>query len=315
MKISIEEREKVKDRYKDGDSIEDIAKDYDVTIQTVKNILKKFRFDLSSSSFKISDKDIKKIVKAYKKDDSAATLQKFAEEYDVTTVTIRNILKREKIYKSKNKKHIKLSKAQKNKVISQYKSGDSGRKISQEFGISYQTVYDLLKENEVDRRTVEDYKRKKKVSDANEASIIQLYKDGESSTSLSKKYEVSVGLVLNILKENDVTIRPVKIIKEKEYQKIIDLYVDDKLSTYKIAEKYGVHANTIYAILKKLEVKLRPKWYKKIMPDQYKKIMARHKKGDSLEEIAKDYDVTPNSIISIIEKVEEAKKIKTAKKK
>jgi transposase len=316
MKISVEERVKVKERYKSGDSIEDIAKDYDVTVQTIKNILKKFRFNLSSSSSKISDKDVKKIVKEYKKDDSASTLQKLAEEYEVTTVTIRNILKREKVYKAKNKKHIRLTDAQKKKVVERYKEGMSGRKISKEFGISYQTVYDLLKDEKVDRRKLDDYKRSKKISDDEEKNIVQAYKDGESSTSLAKKYSVSVGLILGLLKGNDVKIRPVKLIKEKEYDNIIDLYVNQKLSTYKIAEKYGVHANTIYAILKKLDVKLRPKWYKKIMPTEYHKILRRFKDGEAVEDIAKDYDVTPNSIKSILEKIEEeAKKIKTAKKK
>jgi transposase len=316
MKISVEERVKVKERYKSGDSIEDIAKHYDVTVQTIKNILKKFRFNLSSSSSKISDKDVKKIVKEYKKDDSASTLQKLAEEYEVTTVTIRNILKREKVYKAKNKKHIRLTDAQKKKVVERYKEGMSGRKISKEFGISYQTVYDLLKGEKVDRRKLDDYKRSKKISDDEEKNIVQAYKDGESSTSLAKKYSVSVGLILGLLKGNDVKIRPVKLIKEKEYDNIIDLYVNQKLSTYKIAEKYGVHANTIYAILKKLDVKLRPKWYKKIMPNEYHKILRRFKDGEAVEDIAKDYDVTPNSIKSILEKIEEeAKKIKTAKKK
>jgi transposase len=312
MKISVEERLKVRDRYKAGDSPEDIAKDYDVTVQTVKNILKKFRFNMSSKSSAISDKDIKKIVRAYKKDDSAKTLKKLAEEYDVTTVTIRNILKRAKIYKAKNKKHIKLSDAEKKKVIEAYKDGKSGRKISKEFNISYQTVYDILKDKDVDRRTIEDYKRDEKISESDKEDIVKRYTDGESSTAIAKRYSVSTGLVLSVLRDNKVKIRPVKIIPEKEYDRIIDLYINKKYSTYKIAKEYEVHANTIYAILKKLDVKLRPKWYKKIMPTEYPKIMKRHGKGDAVEDIAKDYDVTPNSIKSIIEKVEEAQ---TARKK
>jgi transposase len=307
MKISPQERLEVKRKYQEDDlSIKEIAEHYDVTPQTIKNILKSFRFNLKknpSNNTKITKEASTSIAKAYKKNKSAKTIKDLAEEFDVTTATIRNVLKKEKVYQSTNKPHVSLEDAQKDQVIKKYLEGVSGRKIAEEFNISYQHVYDILKNNDVKRRKLTDYERTQKIPPSEHKKIVERYKAGISSKILSQEYNVSVALIFKILGNFNIETRNVQIIGHEEYDTIVDMYVNQNMSTYKIGKEYNVHANTIYAILKKLKVKLRPKWYKKITPNKYPRIIERYKRGDAVDKIAKDYGVTPNSIKYIIEKL------------
>lgn len=306
MKISIDEKLKIKECYKAGQSIGDIAKTYNVTPQTIKNVLKAFHFSFKSkrgNNTKITQEQARSIAIAYKKDTSLVNLQKLATQYDVTIATIRNVLKRTKTYKTKSKPHVKLSDDKKLEIIQSYRDGKSGRDIAIEFGVSYQHVYDLLKRQKVDRRKLTEYDRAYRVPVSEHCNIIKKYNEGISGTLLAKEYDVSISLIFQILGKNAVDVRPIRIIPIKEYDSIIDMYINKKMSTYQIGKEYNVHANTIYAILKKLNIKLRPKWYKKIIPNKYPRIIQRYKKGDDVERIAKDYNVTPNSIKYIIEKL------------
>jgi len=307
MKISQEERLDVKSRYKEGQSIIEIASHYNVTPQTITNILKNFRFSFKnkkSNNVKITKDQSKEIVSSYKKDKSASNLQKLAKDYGVTTATIRNVLKRSKVYKSTNKPHVKLSEAKKLEMIQRYRDGKSGRDIAEEFGVSYQHVYDVLKRQSVDRRKITDYDRAYKVPVAEHCKIVKKYNEGVSGNVLAQEYDVSISLIFQILGKNDVEVRPVQLIQADEYDNIINMYTVKKMSTCRIGKEYNVHANTIYAILKKLKVKMRPKWFKKILPNKYPRIIERYKKGDAIEKIARAYSVTPNSIKYILEKMD-----------
>ena len=306
MKVSQKQRLEIRDSYKKGESLETLATNYNVTPQTVKNILKKFRFSFKntkSNNAKITKEQAIEIVKSYKKDKSATNLQKLSEDFGVTTATIRNVLKRSNVYKSTNKPHVKLSEENKLEIIQEYRDGKSGRIIAEKFGVSYQHVYDILKKQEVDRRKLADYDRAYKVPVSEHCEIVKRYNKGVSGNVLAKEYDVSVSLIFQILGKNDVNVRPVQTVSADEYDNITDMYINKKMSTYQIGAEYRVHANTIYVILKKLKVKMRPKWYKKILPTKYPRIIERYKKGDSVEKIAKAYSVTPNSIKYILEKL------------
>ncbi|GAG84835.1 unnamed protein product, partial [marine sediment metagenome] len=279
---------------------------YNVTVQTVKNILKKFRFSFKSkksNNTKVTKEQSLEIVRSYKKDRSATNLQKLADDFGVTTATIRNVLKKSNVYKSTNKPHVRLSDEKKLEMIQEYRNGKSGRLIAEKFGVSYQHVYDILKKQEVGRRKLTDYDRAYKVPVSEHCEIVKRYNKGVSGNVLAKEYDVSVSLIFQILGKNDVNVRPVQIVSPDEYDNITDMYITKKMSTYQIGSEYSVHANTIYAILKKLKVKMRPKWYKKILPTKYPRIIERYRKGDSVEKIAKAYSVTTNSIKYILEKL------------
>lgn len=88
--------------------------------------------------------------------------------------------------------------------------------------------------------------------------IISLYQSGMSCTAISSKFNIVRKVIKKILVQNNVWIENRDDLKikfsEEDINKMLNLYVDDKLSTLKIAKIYNVSKTSIKRILRENSV-------------------------------------------------------------
>lgn len=91
-------------------------------------------------------------------------------------------------------------------------------------------------------------------------TVIKLYVEKEWTTvEIGKKFNVDPSTVSSFLRYCNVTVRPrgfsSKLLTKKD--RIIELYIEKKLTTRDIARKYKMHHSTIGAFLRNHGIKLR----------------------------------------------------------
>ena len=92
----------------------------------------------------------------------------------------------------------KVSREVEGNIISCYNSGVSMKKCGEKFGLSVTTIFNILKRNNIQKRT------KGGIYRLPEDTIVSLYKEGKSSSEIASTYRVTQGTIINILKNNDI---------------------------------------------------------------------------------------------------------------
>jgi len=136
------------------------------------------------------------------------------------------------------------------KIIDDYKNGDSMSVLGKRYGVSTTTIWRFLKDNGVITRPwpCPVYRINENVFDSID-KLINDYKNGDSLSLLAKRYGVGVTSIWRILRKNGVITRPNRIYKINE--DVFDL-IDTELKAYTLGFIYADgnikgHKNTSYS--------------------------------------------------------------------
>jgi len=125
----------------------------------------------------------------------------------------------------------------KKEISKRYKDGESLREISEDYTVSYSTLYRRVKEWDLERNT--DIRKLDLPTD----KIISFYKDGMSCSQIANKFDCSEKPIKNRLKENDIGLRGAKSVDIKEEE--LKREVFNSNSIRELSEKFNCHRSTI----------------------------------------------------------------------
>lgn len=208
----------------------------------------------------------------------------------------------------------KLTELQNQEVIECYKQGLTTSKIAEQFSVCKSTITNTLKNNNIQTRTLSDYK---KFSSRQEWEIIELYKNEKTMTDIAKDFKCSVAVIDRIFKEHNIQKKQKGLSKRKlskvQEQEVIKLY--EKGKTIKlIAKRYDVNIVTISSILKRNNVEIRKIIIKKIFPEQEKEIIELYNKAWSLEEMSSKLNLAKSIITRILKEKDIYESVRNRKK-
>lgn len=152
------------------------------------------------------------------------------------------------------------------------------------------------------------------IDNSRDASIISDYVEkGATLRDTGKKYGITGERVRQICEKHGIPTKPnVRrlVLNEDEKQNIIKLYQEEKPICY-IMEKLGYSRSIILEILKERGFQIRSsifymRSYKK--PTKYplpriRRIVKRYKRGDKINMICEEEDITPRTLYSYVDRI------------
>lgn len=100
-----------------------------------------------------------------------------------------------------SKKNLELRKHSE-EICSLYLSGKTAQDIGVKFGVTYNTIFTVLKEQGVKKRDKFNFKLRESSKE-----IIELYTSNINAEKISKKFSVDRATIISVLKENNIHIR------------------------------------------------------------------------------------------------------------
>jgi hypothetical protein len=151
---------------------------------------------------------------------------------------------------------MKYTNEQIKQVCDLYISGQTGKQISQSTSIPLATVYFLMAQNGLTRRPPSDSKQK-----ANLEELKTLYAQGMSTKQIAKQLGIRSSSVYQRMVRNSIPLRTKseaanRIIPIEDEPKLVQDYLNNALIR-DLAKKWGASKDTIFAILRKHNVKIR----------------------------------------------------------
>ena len=224
-----------------------------------------------------------------------------------------------------------LSEEEECDVVERTLQGESRASIARHYGISDSTVRNTLirrdnfipiknrtKSKDELKKEEESYQRLvdifiDKTDLITQDKICEEYKDGKSQKKICKENKIHNGVLKRFLIRKDVEIRSfeesINSVPKNIYQIICDRYIKGESST-KIGDSLGYSGETITNVLKNSGVKIRGTQILVRLFPFYKIICKRYDDGESLNQIAKDFEVTATAIRNILKR--ENKQIRTS---
>lgn len=154
----------------------------------------------------VSTQTVEQLVNLYKEEEKS--LKELSALHKLSITKIRNILIENGVKLRKTGTHNYFTtdgrkvKDVHKEVIKAYKSGRSLRKVAAEYGVSYQTISNILDQHKVTRRSKGSYG---KLSEKDKQKICKKY-DTTNIRELADTFEVSVATILKVLKASDVEV-------------------------------------------------------------------------------------------------------------
>ncbi len=247
---------------------------------------------------------VEKIEKAQR--DGANSVREIAEKLNVTISQIYDSAKRYRIElpKYSNSKRGKLY-AYKDKIISEYLSGVSARKIARKYNCSGNTILRFLQDNKI-KLLPTSYLLKgprKSIADKFSKEIISLYKKGYSLSEIAKTFKLTIAPVRRVLIINNIA-RRTSGFKFNRPSKL-DRYKDELIKDYEngssiayLCKKYK--STYVGDYLRKLGIKTRSNLKNSEMKnfDKINNMINDYKNGDTLRNLAKKYKLQRQTIVS-----------------
>ncbi len=131
--------------------------------------------------------------------------------------------------------------------------GKSTIQIGNEYGMSYNTVTQHLKDRGIKMRG-----RGKLVKEDMVDEWVNMYVEEEKSTvDIAREYDVVPSTVLKHLKRRGVEIRGPRKVTEDMVDEWVELYTEENRSTSEIAEEYDIASSTVTKYLNKRGIELK----------------------------------------------------------
>lgn len=301
-KYSEEEEIKIVKAYQDGCDTVKLTEMFDISIQTVRNIMKRHNVRMrAASEIKRNEslKHDKEMIRMYQEGYSSVEIGK---TLGVSYTTVLSVLKERRIKKRKSgKKTIPFTWKDKDKIITQYKNGMSVLNISKFFKVGRERIEEVLKENHTPKRDITEYNRK--VPKEQEKKIAKLYTEKVPVKELAEKYMVDTTTVRKVLRRQNVKLKTIKDLRkftEKEEKEIIKEYKKG-ITIDTLSKRYSCQKRTITSVLKRNNITIRNIQYqKKQFQAKEDEIINLYKQGIRTRKIAVMLDVSYNKLLELL---------------
>jgi transposase len=327
-KLNPEQLKEVIELYSQGQTTEEIAKVFKVSSSCIARTLKRNNVERRVSHDykkpkprKIFAEQTEIIVKSYKEGISAL---KISKKLKVANQTVLRVLRKNnvEIRKFKNPDserkeprvktcfQKKLNESQELNAVKLYKKGISLSNIAEVFNVSRSTINEIIEKNNLEKKGPGYYG--KKINSDQEFQVLSLYSQGLTVKDIGKQFEVDQVTISSVLKKHGVYIIPVeervRKFNQEQEKEIVQLY--NKGETIKdIAAMYEVSSTPITRILKENNIEIRQhpflkckNYETKIKKSQYPKLIKLYQSGQSMTDLAKQFQVTSQTISRILRK-------------
>lgn len=145
-----------------------------------------------------------------------------------------------------------IRKKLRNKIARAYQSGLSSYEVAEKFGVTARTVLKIAREYGIEIGSIG---RQETISENERHRIAKAYQRGLSSIEVGGKFGIAPFTVIKIARDYGIKIRTKGLqskFSKSEKRKILKLF-NNGLSSYKIAEMYGVNQSTISRIVQKYQ--------------------------------------------------------------
>jgi DNA-directed RNA polymerase specialized sigma24 family protein len=298
--LSPREEDEVIAAYEAGMSQPKIGEVFGVSHGTVSNILKRHGVKTREGRFyrALSSKEEDEVIAAY---EAGMSQREIGEVFGVHHNAVYNILKRHGIKAREPGFPRALSSEEERALVGAYLGGSSGMVLAEMFGISFSSVYNILKRHGIKTR---GGGIPLALSPKEERVLISAYLGGSSGLTLARIFGISDNSVYKILKRHGVKTRELwhHRLSPKEEDEVISAY-ESGMSQEEISEVVGVAHGTVSNILKRHGVKTRGKWpHRALSPREEDEVIAAYEAGMSQAEIGEVFGVDQTTVSKILKR-------------
>lgn len=298
--ISDKEHAPIIERYKRGDRVKDIAKDYKTSTSTVYMILYKAQAPLRSRGRR--SKLTAKEKKAYlTRLINGETLIDIANELGLSYANVWSALRlTNSPFMAPRKYPHKIPPEDIPKIVAEYNASNiSLSQLGKKYEVSRQGVHQLLVRNGVELREKD---ARLKIGPDSEDEVIDKYKELGTVKATAEFFDVCATTVKRVLIKNGIEVRnPRHKLDPKKRNEIIEKYKEG-LTAAELAKEYGISISSIWPMLRKAGIKARK--LKKVPFSLYPEIYKKRKKGQKIAVLATEYGVTAATMSRILKRIE-----------
>lgn len=179
--------------------------------------------------------------------DAGQTSIAIAEYYNVSRSYIIQYLKKHNVkirLSGKPQIDYSLIESLKDKIIENRQSGQSVKKISEQYGLNYKVLYDWLYKNNLDTRPYNSLGKQSL------EEISKLYKSGLTTRQIAEKFKVSYSTTYSFLIKHKIITKFINSITDDQISKIYALQ-EQEFSAMEISKKTNLSISSIYRILER----------------------------------------------------------------
>lgn len=305
--LSKEQIQNIIERYNNKESLRSIGEVFGVSQGVITRILKENGVTIRKSSEILkafTEEQENEVIEKYKK---GMTANSIAEEYGLSPVPVRKVLKRAgfNLQEIKWERNEVLSTLRKREIAQAYKEGETAQQLAKKYGVSHPTIKKALQEMQVKVRSYSESQGGLNETEIEE--LIELYKDGWNTVQLGERYGIGDGTVGKYLDRAGVQKRTWSEarggLSDKQKEEVVKRYLDGETSI-DIAKEYSVFYGTILRAVKESGNDIRTISESRIMKVERQldidDIVGRYITGESALSIALDYPVTDAGIRSLL---------------
>ena len=296
-------------RYEQGESAETLGKILSASASTIRNILRRHKIRVRTSTehkgIAISDACYDSVRDLYQ---DGKTLNEIAKEYRCSIPSVVRVLDKlgiERRTRVEAKGGISIKKYP--EIIDLYQNGESCDKIAVKFNTWASTINQILKRNNIERRSISEAKGG--LPKSFDQEVCKKYQEGETTYELGKIYGVDASTIGEILKRNNIPRRDSRILSDEFEKEICKEYLNGKGSITIAKELLFKHdiSNAKSLVLSALE---RNNIQRRTLSEaqggipesEHGEICERYIKGETSIDLGSDYEVSHNTIIRILKR-------------
>ena len=304
-----ERKEKVVELYNLGVKTEEIAKNLNVSVETIYRYIKELK---KEGKIKKIDKE-SRVEELY---NSGIGIEEIAKILNVsvgTTIKYIEQLRQKGRVQSRKSINSIAKKENKERIVMLYNSKMKIKTMAESLGVSVGTVNRYIKELREEGKIQTASEREKELKER----VLELYNQGLEIKEIAKSLKVPVGSInvctRKLKKEGIIQSRGLikNIEKEKAKEKILKLY-NSKAGTEEIAKALNISLPTMYRYIRELREEGKFQGIKK-KEERKEKTLELYNQGIEVKEIAKRLNVTVETINTYIKELEEEGRVEKRK--
>ena len=231
------------------------------------------------------------------------TCQKIADLFGCSTPTVSKILRKIGVKMRPVASVGRIPKEKHLQIIRLYQAGQTCKEIANEFGCLATCIYKILRKHDVKMRPPNS---PGKFSEDICRKMVDLYKQGHTSKSITARFGCCTKTLNRIFDENDIERRLTLFqprYTEQDHQRMTSMYEQGK-SLLEIAEEIGCVPTTVNRILNELGIETPPIPPRRFITQGEREEIARlYQQGKSPSEIATKIGCVPQTIGKILRKL------------
>lgn len=307
ISYAIEKSQEICDKYKSGQSIKSLEKEYGSTHGTISKILRENNIEIDS--IKPRKEFIEMVIKDYQENEE--TIRALSRKYKVDRRTIQHILLRAGVVIRGSELLCNISNELEERIKTDLISGNIyGNEAAKKYNVLRKVISKIVAKYNIKSKKQESTV-KIIFNDKQIEHITESYGKTENLLSLSKIYKCARTTIKQVLIENNITLLGCNISKELQQRnkyldsitlQIIQDYNND-ICLNEIRAKYNTSFKKLIEIFKRNNVKLKPKgFYSKIhfTDAQKEEIVTMYLNGRMIYEITEKFQVSYPTISSLL---------------